>query len=652
MFKKLVFLCGILLMTLPLAAQTSEEFTGYMGDDVPDDVYPFNVTAGQTFTLTLEATSGNLDTYLILLDPSGTPVAENDDVEFGNLNSEIVYTAPTDGEYDVVVSNIAQTSGEYRLVVEISAPPEAFEAQAAPDETDAEDQVMIYSGYMGDDVSDEVYPVYLEANQGLIVTAQATDVGALDTYVIIQDEQGETLSLNDDREFGNTNSQAFYVAPTAGTVNVIMTNFPGTSGEYTLEIRLTDAQTVEAQSREQLSGPVQVRDTENFRIHYTLEGDDAATEAYIERVAETIEAVYQVQINELGWPLPPSDGNRGGDDRMDVYITNLLSEFEGTELGFASQEYPPGDNPNTIAVETNAVPGYLVLDNDYDLGNSDADARRILRATAAHELHHVLQFGFDQSEPHGWYYEATSTYMETITLPPDQDATGYMQSIFDYPEICFGAQGDADPTGGQLMYGWWSFMDMLENLIGPDFLLDLWAEIAIAERWTPLETILANNDLTLNDVITRYHVNNLARNYALADEMENWTVWVENDINAPGEYTYRGLGIQELGANYFNLATDQAYRFALADTTEIPIVLLGVGIVDDTASVYVINDGETFDPTPYTHAHVIAINTAYDDDLSACNYADYSITVSAGDAAPNTAQYQIAAGNYIPPEMR
>jgi serine protease Do len=78
-------------------------------------VHVVKLTAGTTYTIDLE--SVHIDAYLRLEDPDGKQVAEDDDGG-GNLNSRIVYTAPADGEYRIVVTTCdPEQTGNYRLSV-------------------------------------------------------------------------------------------------------------------------------------------------------------------------------------------------------------------------------------------------------------------------------------------------------------------------------------------------------------------------------------------------------------------------------------------------------------------------------------------------------------------------------------------------------
>jgi hypothetical protein len=91
------------------------------------DYYVLDLIAGQTYTLGVTATSGNLDTILSLRDSSNTSIADNDDITPpspgipGNTNSLITYTAVRTGRYYLVVGPYLSTTGNYRLNVTSTA---------------------------------------------------------------------------------------------------------------------------------------------------------------------------------------------------------------------------------------------------------------------------------------------------------------------------------------------------------------------------------------------------------------------------------------------------------------------------------------------------------------------------------------------------
>ncbi len=127
----IVFTAGFLLATegalgQPAArAETLIEEAGALssGDAVLDDgslydQYTFSGDNGQYVTIFLE--SEDFDPYLILLDPSGQRIGENDDVSSTNRNSRLIVTLPSTGLYTAVANSYESgISGEYAITIDL-----------------------------------------------------------------------------------------------------------------------------------------------------------------------------------------------------------------------------------------------------------------------------------------------------------------------------------------------------------------------------------------------------------------------------------------------------------------------------------------------------------------------------------------------------
>ena len=71
--------------------------------------YVFDGEEGQAVTISM--VSNEFDTYLILVDPEGEMLAQNDDVSEANRNSEISITLPETGTY-LVIANAYDSTGQ------------------------------------------------------------------------------------------------------------------------------------------------------------------------------------------------------------------------------------------------------------------------------------------------------------------------------------------------------------------------------------------------------------------------------------------------------------------------------------------------------------------------------------------------------------
>lgn len=649
------------------AQQQTLEYTGYMSDDVPDDRYPVTLAAGDTIVVSAEATSGDLDTYIFLEDAEGNIIAENDDRGDGTLNSQYTYTASADATYRVIISNYQGSGGNYRVQIEVfaqgTAPqptPTSPPSPAPAEEIPFTDDAAVHTGFMGDSVSDDRYSVTVQSGQLIRAVMVAAPGSELDTYLVLEDASGEIARENDDRGDGTFNSEILFPVETGGNYTVVASNFPDTSGDYILTIDVLDpeeaavllANVADLDRGILLSGAPQRRETENFVIHYTLEGEDAATEAYIDVVAQTVEEVWQIQIVDAGWSIPPNDGDLGGDSRIDIFITDLIKADGEGSLGTASPGAEYGDNPNTTSVEIDATDSYLTVDNDLDQQDGNVNsAYSVLRATIAHEFHHAIQYGYSAQNEHNWYYEATATWMETFTFPLEEDATGYVDDNFTYPEICFGADGDADPTGGLLKYGDWMFIQSLVDVHGQQVVNQLWENMVGGQNFAPLEDTLSANGEDIPTAVARYRLQNLVRDYALTSRF-GATVWLENTITDVGTWTYSGQGIQELAANYFEVDMQPGTYSVTFSTANPNLQLWGVGIRGQAADAVLLGSSGTFDTSGYDHYYLMVFNTRYDNDIQSCIYDDYSLDIKAGQGSAPTAVYVWDASQFEPLVMQ
>lgn len=95
---------------------------GTITNEQPFQSYTFQANANDLVSITMEATSGSLDTYLALLDSNGNVIRFNDDLGFGftdaALNNVLL---PTAGRYTIVASRYARelggTEGDYTLTL-------------------------------------------------------------------------------------------------------------------------------------------------------------------------------------------------------------------------------------------------------------------------------------------------------------------------------------------------------------------------------------------------------------------------------------------------------------------------------------------------------------------------------------------------------
>jgi hypothetical protein len=497
---------------------------------------------------------------------------------------------------------------------------------AAAQDTPSAPRTEVYTGTINADVTSKEYIITLEAGDAILIIAEAVR-GDLDTVVTLYNPEGAVVAQNDDRNPDTFDSALGYIAVIAGEYRVEISRYAqsDTRGNYELEITIGDPRILDrlgALTGIQLSGEMLIYDTEHFRIHYTRTGSDRVTDEFVQAVARAAEEFYRIQIAVMGWAVPPSDGFMGGSPQIDIYLKDIIGRGDGA-LGYTSPRLVVGDNPNTPEIETNAAAALIVMDNDY--ADTDTDNRLgLMRATLTHELNHVIQFGYDVNDRHGWVYEATAVWVETYTAGKEQDGTRYVADAYQYPELCFGT--DSDPGMGRVMYGEWPFIQMLVDDYGTEIVLSLWRNIALLDGFEALEATLAAHGATIPGTVARYRLKNLAREYRLAP-LFNATVWRENVITGIGRWTYTGRGIQKLGANYYEVRLDEGAYYAGVVNDGGRMELWVAGIRDGKLDAMPLGRGGFFDNTGYDHVYLMVFDPTYTEDVSNCVYTSYEIDV-------------------------
>lgn len=130
-------LVGLIMIVFALgaAAQTESVFPimpgsveGNINASFPSVRYSFEVEAGQAVAVTMERTSGNLDPLLVLFDPDGNLLADNDDFAEGSQDAQITFTPPIAGVYTVQATRFRETEGTFRLILEVEGADAATDA--------------------------------------------------------------------------------------------------------------------------------------------------------------------------------------------------------------------------------------------------------------------------------------------------------------------------------------------------------------------------------------------------------------------------------------------------------------------------------------------------------------------------------------------
>lgn len=396
--------------------------------------------------------------------------------------------------------------------------------------------------------------------------------------------------------------------------------------------------------------------TEHFLLHYTTAEDSPnavdATDAdqsgvpdYIELVGDTLEESYDVEINQLGWAVPPSDGVLGGDERIDVYFQNILI------LGIAGYVSNAGglvrDNPNTSEIERSAAFSFMALDNDY-IEAADPELEllytptELMQATVAHELHHVIQMGYDSLDIHSWLYEASATWMEDQVYDDVNDGLYYLDEVFFSPDTCL-VSANSTIGYGLRWYGSWLFLRHLSEEFGPQIVEDIWAQSRQLNGFEAIDVALESFGTTLEQESLTYATRNLLQAYEEGDLYP--PVLFEGEARV-GETFRPNTGVQSLGADYIKLPEEGLVSIELIDgNSNLSVRLVGIEADGDYTVVNAENNSIVSNLTLYDEAYLIVHNNQRVVEEQDCTYADYEIDIrttreiSTSPATSGTAQF-------------
>lgn len=205
-----------------------------------------------------------------------------------------------------------------------------------------------------------------------------------------------------------------------------------------------------------------------FKIHYNTNGphgvdltDENKNKVpdYVDETAKTFDSLWDLEINQLGYNPPPSDG----DEFYDVYIQDLSGQ---SVYAFT---YPEGSTPATSS--------YMEIDNNYTDNIYHTRNLEALHVTAAHEFFHAIQFGYYSNFEAAWWQELTATWMEEVAYNEVNDYYQYLtckqsfSCFFDSPHI---ALDNFNPFFSLRPFGASVFAIHLEQVYGRESIRKSW----------------------------------------------------------------------------------------------------------------------------------------------------------------------------------
>lgn len=265
-----------------------------------------------------------------------------------------------------------------------------------------------------------------------------------------------------------------------------------------------------------------VSNNNHFRIHYALSGPNAVDTAdnnsngipdYVDACAEAFEYAYDIQVNEMGFPPPPNNGENGADP-YDVYIIDFASQgFYGLTTTVLS--LPGSNNQHSYSLT------YIEIDNNYSANDRRGNGVQsfntfgldALKITAAHEFQHAIHlanYGLNFQQNDVSLYEMFCTWIEAYHYPEIKDYHFYVKDYFADPKVNRFGQRNSDRVSINSGYTNALFFEHLhdkaqEKNLGFKPILDMWDNIGRRNLgYYALEMALRDNELPLHEIWCGY----------------------------------------------------------------------------------------------------------------------------------------------------
>ena len=212
--------------------------SGAIDNDHPAVVFTFQGTAGMSLDALLTMQTGDLDSFLLLLDPKGREIARNDDIDDEQRDSAIHEVTLTEsGAYAFVATRYGQqfgeTTGDFELMVSEST-RDQFGTFSIPIGYESS-----INATLDDETPERLYT--FRATEGDVITIQMTTTdGDLDPNITLTDNIGTILAYNDDNLLLDVLDSLIqgYIIPRSGYYTLIAGRYNSSenSGDYRLKI--------------------------------------------------------------------------------------------------------------------------------------------------------------------------------------------------------------------------------------------------------------------------------------------------------------------------------------------------------------------------------------------------------------------------------
>jgi hypothetical protein len=284
-------------------------------------VFTFQAQAGDLITLTMVADRGQqLDPALVLIDPQGKVIAQNDDsfdAAFGPLNARLVnFPIPVNGTYTIQAMRSTGANGSFTLMLRGNR----------SQNTNVSSSMLEYGqsgqGTINDQTVHLAYQFHADPGDVVTITVQVTPRSNLIPYVVLVGTSGGKLtSTNPAERTSKTVRIARYPIQTEGIYTIIVSRVGEEKGTSSGDFRLLlarDANYPVLSYGDTVEGTLDDQQYEALYL-FNAEAGDVVTITMV-RTSGTLDATLSL-VNSAGRTLATNDqgngaGLRTGDARI------------------------------------------------------------------------------------------------------------------------------------------------------------------------------------------------------------------------------------------------------------------------------------------------------------------------------------------------
>jgi hypothetical protein len=255
-----------------------------------------------------------------------------------------------------------------------------------------------------------------------------------------------------------------------------------------------------------LRGPSSQKDTVigHFRFYYDTTGNDApslldgdgnpipgTSGAFIDSAGICFNEAWDFEIGFLGYRPPPLES----DSTYHVTVRVLGAGLYGQTLPEA--QIDPGPPPRYRTT--------IEIDNTFLYVYYSSRGLPGLKVTAAHEFHHAIQIGsYAVWDADRYFYEITSTWMESMVFPAVRDYYQYLSnnpgasSQFSHPEVRFTA------SDGSIEYSRCIWGIFIAKRYSPALMRRTWEHMSQMHSLEALDAALSASGSSLRSALKEY----------------------------------------------------------------------------------------------------------------------------------------------------